>query len=139
MLNLDDEQLAQAKDRLDNDPVVWLTTVRADGQPQSSVVWFVVDREEFLIYSMPSSQKVPNIRANPKVSLHFEGDRKGGDVVTIEAEARIDGSAPPVHEVPAYLAKYESLIRDMGAEPEPFAQAYSVAIRATPTRARVWR
>jgi PPOX class probable F420-dependent enzyme len=139
MLSLSDDQRAQLDERVQQDVVIWLTTVRSDGQPQTSPVWFIREGGEFLIYSMPSSQKVPNIRAHSKVSLTFEGDRKGGDVVTIEGEARIDEGTPFPNQVPAYIAKYEALVREMGAEPEPFARAYSTAIRVTPTRARVWR
>jgi PPOX class probable F420-dependent enzyme len=140
MTGLKDEQRALLQPHLDQEVVVWLTTVRADGQPQSSPVWFVWDEdaEEFLIYSMPASQKVPNIRANPKVSLNFRGDEVGGDVATIEGEARIDRDAPLPTGVADYIAKYAVMVKEMGSEPDRFAQAYSVAIRVRPTRARVW-
>jgi PPOX class probable F420-dependent enzyme len=134
----DDDQ-AYVEDRLGREPVIWLTTVRSDGQPQTSPVWFVWDGESFLIYSMPASRKVPNIRDNPKVSLNLDGDGTGGGIVTIEGRARIDEQAAPVHQVGPYIEKYRRLILDMGAEPEPFAKEYSTAIRVTPTRRRVYR
>ena len=64
------KKLAHADRRLRTEVILWLTTVRADGQPQSSPVWFVWDGRTFLIYSLPS-QKVPNIRRSPRVSLHM--------------------------------------------------------------------
>jgi PPOX class probable F420-dependent enzyme len=135
-----DDQWALLQPHLDQEVVVWLTTVRPDGQPQSSPVWFVWDEEaeEFLIYSMPKSQKVPNIRAHSKVSLNFRGDEIGGDVATIEGEARIVPDERRVTGVPEYLAKYTQMVKDMGSDPDRFAQGYSVAIRVRPTRVRVW-
>jgi PPOX class probable F420-dependent enzyme len=127
------------EERLGREIVIWLTTVRADGQPQTSPVWFVWDGESFLIYSMPRSQKVPNIRSNPRVSLNLDGDGRGAGIVSIEGEARIDDGAPPAHQVTGYADKYRQEILDMGAEPEPFAKEYSVAIRVTPTRRRIYQ
>jgi PPOX class probable F420-dependent enzyme len=132
----DDDQYAE--DRLAREPIIWLTTVRSDGQPQTSPVWFVWDGVSFLIYSMPSSQKVPNIRGNPRVSLNLDGNGTGGGIVSIEGEARID-DGPPILEVPTYVEKYTEMIRAMGAEPEPFAKEYSTSIRVTPTRRRIYR
>jgi PPOX class probable F420-dependent enzyme len=134
----DDEQ-AYLDERLARDVVIWLTTVRSDGQPQTSPVWFVWDGETFLIYSMPRSQKVPNIQGNAKVSLNLDGDGTGGGILTIEGQARIDEGAPLAHQVPTYAEKYRQLIQDMGAEPEPFAKEYSTAIRVTPSRRRIYR
>jgi len=133
----EDEQ-AYLEERLAREVVIWLTTVRPDGQPQTSPVWFVWDGQTFLIYSMPRSQKVPNIQGNPMVSLNLDGDGTGGGIVTIEGQARIDDGAPPASEVGTYADKYRQLINDMGTEPEPFAKEYSTAIRVTPTRRRIY-
>jgi PPOX class probable F420-dependent enzyme len=131
------EKMAHADDRLRRDVIVWLTTVRADGQPQTSPVWFLWDGRTFLIYSMPASQKVPNIRGDGRVSLHLNDDGVGGDIVSIEGQASIGKSEPPVNEVPEYVEKYRELIAELGSNPDEFARAYSVAIRVTPTRWRV--
>jgi PPOX class probable F420-dependent enzyme len=133
----DDQRYAEA--RLRSEPVIWLTTVRRDGQPQTSPVWFWWDGSSFLIYSRPRSQKVPNIRSDGRVSLNLDGDGKGGGIVSIEGTARFDQDAPPAHEVGSYLEKYRELIEELGSEPEPFAREYSAAIRVTPSRWRVYR
>ena len=44
---------ARAERRLREEEIAWLTTVRADGQPQSVPVWFLWDGDAFLIYSQP--------------------------------------------------------------------------------------
>jgi PPOX class probable F420-dependent enzyme len=119
---------------LEDAVVIWLTTVRPDGQPQASPVWFVVDEGEFLIYSRDDAPRLRNIAANPRVSLNLDSD-EGGDVVTIEGRAQVvDGPSSLEHR--GYQDKYAAHIRTLGYSPDEFAAAYSVAIRVTPSRAR---
>jgi PPOX class probable F420-dependent enzyme len=129
----------EAQKRLNEETVIWLTTVNPKGQPQTSPVWFVWDGGTFLIYSMPISPKVPNIRNNPHVSLNLDGDGKGGGIVSIEGDAVIDEDAPLVSDVKSYVDKYTDLIQGMNAEVEPFAKLYSTAIRVAATRSRYYR
>jgi PPOX class probable F420-dependent enzyme len=128
---------ARAEERLRSEQVAWLTTVRADGQAQSSPVWFLWDGETFLLYSQPHAQKVRNIAVNPKVSLHL-GDVAGDDVVTLEGAAVVEPDAPRADHVEGYLAKYRAAIDRLGSQPGPFARTYSTAIRVRPTRIRAW-
>jgi PPOX class probable F420-dependent enzyme len=133
----DTSEGAQALRRLRGDTVVWLTTVRSNGQPQSTPVWFIweEDRGTILMFSIPTSPKLANISSNPRVSLHFN-DVGGSDVVAIEGTAEITDEAPPVTEIPRYVEKYRSLIADIGTEPEPFARLFAQAVRIRPTRLR---
>jgi PPOX class probable F420-dependent enzyme len=129
---------AHAERRLRSEAVVWLTTVRADGQAQASPVWFLWDGETFLLYSQPGAQKVRNLTANPKVSLHLGDDGAGDDIVTFEGAATVEPDTPRADRVAEYLAKYQTAIEALGYEAGPFARTYSTAIRVRPTRARVW-
>jgi len=126
-----------AERRLRHEPILWLTTVRGDGQPQSSPVWFLWDGDGFLVYSMPAAKKVANIRGNPKVSAHLSDDGQGGDVVTLEGTAEITADRVKAAD-PAYVEKYRQMIIDLGYDIEGFAKEYSTAIRIVPTRARMW-
>ena len=127
---------ARVERRLRAEVVIWLTTVRADGAPQPSPVWFHWDGETFLIYSQPDTPKLRNVEANPNVTLDFDGNGNGGDIIVITGQARIAADAPPAHQVPEYAGKYRNLIPRLGMTPERFAQAYSVAMRVTPTNLR---
>jgi len=138
VLDVSRQPHAHADRRLRSEEVVWLTTVRADGQAQSSPVWFLWDGETFLLYSQPDAQKVRNLAANPRVSLHLSDDGAGGDVVTVEGTATLEPDSPRADRVGGYLAKYQAAIEALGYEPGPFARTYSTAIRVRPTRARVW-
>jgi PPOX class probable F420-dependent enzyme len=121
--------------RLDDEIIIWLTTVTPKGQPQASPVWFWWDGEEFLVYSLPSA-RVRNIEHNPKVALNLDGNGEGGDIVTLEGIARIDPAAPPAYEHAEYVAKYQRKFEEHDWTPEWFASRYSVPIRIQPTRAR---
>ena len=138
MLNLSAEASLALEDRLRAENIAWITTVTADGQPQSSPVWFLWDEGEFLVYAQPHSRKLRNIRVQPKVGLHLDTDADGGRVVTFEAAARISEGQPPVHEAEAYLAKYRDAIAGLGWTPEQMAADYSIALRLTPTRVRLY-
>lgn len=127
----------KAAKRLDSDLIIWLTTVSDRGQPQTSPVWFLWDGSEFLIYSL-DSQRVRNIEQNPRISLNLDGNGEGGDIVTIEGEARLDPDTPPAYEVPEYVAKYKAKMDAYGWAPEKFSADYPVPILVTPTRIRAW-
>jgi PPOX class probable F420-dependent enzyme len=129
---------ARAAQRLRSERIVWLTTVRADGQAQSSPVWFLWDDGTFLVFSQPGAQKVRNLTANPKVALHLGDDGSGDDIVTVEGTAAVEPDSPRADRVEAYLAKYLEAIDALGYEPGPFARTYSTAIRVRPTRIRAW-
>ena len=127
---------ASAERRLREEPIVWLTTVRADGQPQSSAVWFLWDGETFLLYSQPHAQKLRNIAANPRVALHLDDDGRGEDILTLEGTAAVEPEAPPSDRVEDYLAKYRGLLDAMGWTPARLARDFSTAIRVRPSRVR---
>lgn len=137
-LDPNDPKHAHAQERLKAELIVWLTTVDPDGQPQSTPVWFWWNDGTLVVYSRPGARKVRNIAANPRVSLHLEGNRVGGDNVIFEATAEPWADAPPANELPGYIEKYRQRIESYGWTAESFADDYPDALRVTPTRARIW-
>ncbi|HEV2251381.1 MAG TPA: TIGR03667 family PPOX class F420-dependent oxidoreductase [Candidatus Limnocylindria bacterium] len=132
-----DRERAHAEQRLREEKIAWLTTVRRDGQPQSSPVWFLWRDGEIVVYSRPTTQKVRNVQANPKVAVHLRDIDDGSDIVSIEGEAAVDDRYPQASAIPAYVEKYRSMIADLRMDPTSFANAYSVPIRIRPTRMRI--
>lgn len=129
---------ARAERRLQDELIIWLTTVTPSGRPQTSPVWFLWDGETILVYSKAGTARTRNIEANPAVSLNLDGDGQGGSIVAIEGTANIDLDAPPPADIAEYAAKYRAKIDAYGWTLESFARDYPIPIRISPTRARSW-
>jgi PPOX class probable F420-dependent enzyme len=138
MIDASTEAGARAAKRLEGERIIWLTTVRADGTPQSSPVWFLWDGTEFLIYSQPGKPKLKNIDGNRRVALNLNSDEGGGDVLTVSGAATIDRDAPPAKDNPGYVEKYRASLSRAGWTPESLSADYSVPVRIRPDSARVW-
>ena len=122
--------------RLQEERIIWLTTVDAANAPQPRPVWFLWDGGTFLIYSQPDKAKLRHIAGNPRVALHFDGNGRGGDIVVFTGEATLPEDAPPADEVPAYVEKYRERMAHLGYSPEKFARDYSVSLRVRPEQVR---
>jgi len=123
--------------RLAGEGVAWLTTAGAEGQPQSSPVWFIWDGASLWLRSQAQAGKVRNIEANNRVAFHLADDGHGGNIITIEGTASLEAEPPELLE--AYLAKYDEAIRtSLQMSPEQLAADYPTTIRITPTRTRSW-
>jgi PPOX class probable F420-dependent enzyme len=130
---------ARTLERLEREQILWLTTVNPAGQPQASPVWFLWVDDEILLYSRADTPRPLNIRANPRVAATFDGDGEGGDIVSIEGEARITRERAVVADVPpAYAAKYAAKLAAYGWTMESMLVDYPVEIRVRPTRVRAW-
>lgn len=125
-------------DRLHRSPVIWLTTVRPDGQPQTSPVWFLWQDGRFVIYSLADSPRVRNLRQNPRVALNLDGDGQGGAIATFEGTAELDDTGPPSTDDAAYQAKYLALITGSGWTAASFARDYPQRVVVTPSRLRTY-
>lgn len=124
--------------RLDEELIIWMTTVRNDGQPQTSPVWFLLEDDGILVYSKDGTIRNSNVLHNPRVALNLDGDGRGGAVVSIEGKARIDDATPPAYQHQSYLDKYADAIAANGWTPAKFSEDYPVPIRVTIDRVRAW-
>ncbi len=122
--------------RLDQEQVIWLTTVDKKDAPQPRPVWFHWDGETVLIFSQPQGAKLRHIARNPRVALNFNTTADGGDVGVFTGEARISQDPLPQVRLDAYMKKYAEGIKDIGLTPETMRASYSVAILVTPLSLR---
>ena len=136
MLDEGTEFGGRAARRLREDVLAWLTTVDGRGTPQPVPVWFLWDgADSLLLYSRPDTPKLRNIARNPRVSLHLDGNGKGGDIVVCLGEMRVSDDLP-ADEIPDYVEKYAPLIERNRWSPASFAADYSVPLRIDVTRIR---
>ncbi|MHA2098725.1 MAG: PPOX class F420-dependent oxidoreductase [Candidatus Kariarchaeaceae archaeon] len=63
-----------------------LTTLMADGQPQSNLVWLDYDGEYILINTTMERQKSRNVARNPKVSLLVLDPADGSTFISIRGD-----------------------------------------------------
>lgn len=134
MLDMTDKKQAHIDERLRHDPIIWLSTVRADGRPHSVAVWFLWSGDEILIFSIPNNQKIRNIRHDPRVFLALDDTRQGDDVITLEGVAELIDDPAINSTLPAYVQKYDQFISDLGWDPASMAKQYSQAIRIKATK-----
>lgn len=76
-----------------------LVTLNRDGSPQLTLVWVGLDGDEIIAAHLRESQKVKNIRRNPKVALSLQADTKSlmglTEYAVVYGEAVIEeGGAP---------------------------------------------
>jgi len=122
--------------RLQEERIIWLTTVDSHNRPQPRPVWFFWDGESFLIYSRADTAKLRHILHNPNVSMNLDGDGMGGDIIVINGVATIGKAGLPAESVPEYVEKYSSGFKRIGMTAAQFTEVYSVAVRVTPISLR---
>jgi len=128
---------AKAAQRLRDDQIVWLATVRPDGQPHAVPVWFLWDGERATVFSKPD-QKIRNLGQNPRATLHFNSTPNGGEVVILEGQAELPDETAAQALSPAYVAKYGEGIKSLGMSPEAMAAEYHRVIRFLPEKVLGW-
>jgi PPOX class probable F420-dependent enzyme len=136
MIDLSTEFGKRARRRLNEERIIWFTTVSESGVPHPRPVWFFWDGESFLIYSRPNTFKQKHIQNNPHVALNLDGDGVGGDIVVFTGEAVIAKDAPPANQVMPYVRKYQDGMEGLNMTPEEFGKTYSIPIRVRPLNLR---
>jgi PPOX class probable F420-dependent enzyme len=95
---------------------------------------FLSDGAEVVsVYSQPGA-RVRNIAANPKVTLNFDGDGRGSNVVVVSGTPHVDADAPAADANPAWLEKYAAQIEQFGMSPTSYDARFSGPIRIRLTR-----
>jgi PPOX class probable F420-dependent enzyme len=123
---------------LEQEPVVWLSTVRPDGRPHLVPVWFWWDGQALLVFSKPDAQKVRNLRANPSVMLALGDAEDDFDVGMVEGRAELLDRSSAELLPPGHFAKYARQLEAIGLEADTYAATYSQVIRIVPDRALGW-
>ena len=127
---------ARAAAHLRDEIVVWMTVVAPKSGPIPMPVWFLWDGAETVLMFSQDGARVRNVQADPRVSLSFDGDGRGGDIVVLSGRATVEPDAPPADRVDAYVEKYSEHIARIGRTPEQFGARYSNPIRIELTKLR---
>ena len=118
--------------------VVVLGAVQADGSPLAMPMWFLHDAGALTMLSVEASQKVRNLRRDPRVCVVAESGTRG-DIrgVAIQGRAEfLEDSAERRRLVEQFHAKYRpDLERLWGGRAMPPSR---VMFRVAPGRLRAW-
>jgi len=132
----DSEFGQRVRERLRVEKLIWFTSVGGDGTPQPNPVWFLWDGDNVVVYNRPRANRLIHIRTRPQVSLHFDSNGQGGDIVVLNGPARLLTDFPAPHQLPRYLDKYRDSMVQVSGSPESFSEAYPVAIQIAVARSR---
>ena len=128
--------VARVRPMLDEERVVWLSTVRPDGTPHLVPTWFLWDGEALVVFSKPGAAKVRNLRANPRLMVAVGDPEDDFSVGLIEAEATCHDAAADIPD--AFFAKYAAELGPGRLDAETFRATYTQVIRIVPTRYLQW-
>lgn len=120
------------EERLRDEEILWLTTVRPDGRPHSVPVWFLWENAQVLILSRPGTQKIRNLHGNRFVTLALDHAEKG--VVILEGSAELPEEKADSATMQTYGEKYRAGLRKIGVSAEDFGKLYARSILITPLR-----
>jgi len=140
MLDRADQLQAEILERLEREEYGFLITVRPDGRPHAVPICFLYENDSIVIFSVPDSVKVRNIRGNQRVCLALESF--GFDTyfsVVVEGTAELVDEPSNWLRYPPYNAKYAPLSqRIFGRDhvPEEYAAQFSQVIRMTHLKIR---
>lgn len=123
---------------LEQEPVIWLSSIRTDGAPHLVPTWFVWDGETIVIRSKPEARKVRNLRHDPRAMLALGDAEDDFDIGLLEATAEVEVARGDGRLPWGFLDKYRERIAALGLTPDEFARTYSATIRLTPARALPW-
>jgi PPOX class probable F420-dependent enzyme len=88
-----------------------LATVRADGRPHVTPVWFLLDGDDLIFNTAATSAKGRGLRTDPRAALCVDDERPPFSYVLIEGRVTISQDLPALREWAIRIAA-----RYMGAE-----------------------
>jgi F420H(2)-dependent biliverdin reductase len=91
-------------ERLMTERNVWLATVRADGRPHLTPIWFVWHGGRMWVCTSAESVKTRNVRSNPNVMVSLED---GNAPVVGVGSVTLHERPFPDDVVAAFLSKFE--------------------------------
>ena len=126
--------------RLSGEPVIWLGTAGADGRPHQVPVWFCWRDPMVLIFSMPGTRKLRDLRRNSLVTLNLDSAAGGQEVVLAEGQAVVGaeearGGLPDL--AGALGDKYAGMLGHGGLT--QWRETFSVPILVTVSKIVAWR
>lgn len=136
MLDLTQPHDAHINRRLRAEPIIWLGSTRPDGRPHLVPVWFHWDGVRVLVFSLPNTQKVRNLRNNPCVTLALDAADQGYDIVRLDGRAALLDDPEICGTMQSFVEKYAGIARRWSVQ--EWAAKSSQTIEIRPTKLVSW-
>ena len=123
---------------LDGKEIALLATVQADGAPLAMPMWFLHDPAALTMISVEGTQKVRNLRRDPRVCVVAEAGGGGADIrgVAVQGRAEFLADGPERRALAErFHQKYPRLRHLWGGRIMPPDR---VMFRIVPAHARSW-
>ena len=123
---------------LDSKEIAILATVQADGAPLAMAMWFLHDPASLTMISEARTQKVRNLRRDPRACVVAEAGGGGADIrgITVQGRAEFLDDGPERRAlIERFHRKYPRLKELWRGQAMP---ADRVMFRIIPERARSW-
>jgi PPOX class probable F420-dependent enzyme len=118
--------------------VAVLATLQADGAPLAMPMWFLHGPATLTMISVADTQKIRNLRRDPRVSVVAEAVSGSGEIrgVTVQGRAEFLSDSPERRAlVDGFHEKYRRLEKLWAGKAMP---ANRVMFRIVPSRVRSW-
>jgi F420H(2)-dependent biliverdin reductase len=90
--------------RLDDRTTIWLATVRPDGRPHLTPIWFAWHRDRVWVCTNRAAVKTRNVLADPRVSVSLED---GGNPLVGEGTAVVHERPYPSDVAEVFARRFE--------------------------------
>ncbi|MFI6261206.1 pyridoxamine 5'-phosphate oxidase family protein [Micromonospora sp. NPDC051006] len=108
---------AEVLARIDRERVVWLCTLRPDGSPHLTPVWYLFLDGQWWVGTAERNRKVRNVAADPRVSLALPG---GDAPVVAEGHAAVLRPPFPAEVIAGFRQRYDGWDITAGAPDGPY-------------------
>ncbi len=108
------------------------TTVRPDGYPHTVPVWFMLDGDDLLLFSLHDARKVKNARAHPKGCFSLGGDPAGSPGYLIDGDLTVEDD--PEHLVAARITNHYEPAAQAAEDLAAWRNEHFVVLRLRPRR-----
>ena len=119
--------------------IVLLATVQADGAPLAMPMWFLHDPAHLTMISVAGTQKVRNLRRDPRACVVAEGVSESGAICGVTVQGRVEFLSDGADRralVARFLAKYEPRLERIWSGRE--MPRDRVMFRIVPAGVKVW-
>jgi PPOX class probable F420-dependent enzyme len=108
-----------------------IATIRKDGSPHLSPVWYMIDEGKLIVNTTTDRVKYHNIKRDPRVSLLVDDEYR---YVEIEGKARIASERDPKKDIETLAIKYRGEEKGRKDSLERYWKQERVSLEIVPER-----